>query len=122
MNKYIKTLLVMAGGVLVACTNDDGNTNDGKTPLTLTAAGITAPTVTRATVDGTWEEDDYLAVKIGDGAMAAYTVTDLSDDNKKAKLTPEGDVAYYEDEKGKTITAWNLYSQGQTEQIGRAHV
>jgi len=115
MNKYIKTLLVMAGGVLVACTNDDGNTNDGKTPLTLTAAGITAPTVTRATVDGTWEEDDYLAVKIGDGAMAAYTVTDLSDDNKKAKLTPEGDVAYYEDEKGKTITAWNLYSQGQTE-------
>lgn len=105
MNKYIKTLLVMAGGVLAACTNDDGNTNDGKTPLTLTAAGITAPTVTRATVDGTWEGTAKVSVRIGNDTYE-YTVTP-SADKTKAKLTQSsGDIVYYEDVKGQPIRAW----------------
>lgn len=110
MNKYIKTLLVMAGGVLAACTNDDGNTNDGKTPLTLTAAGITAPTVTRATVDGTWEGTAKVSVRIGNDTYE-YTVTPNHDDNTKAKLTPPSSdnivyYVYYEDVKGQPIRAW----------------
>ncbi len=94
--------------IFIACTSDDG-TSGGKTPLTLTASGISAPettTTTRATVDGTWEKGMRIDVNIGDNTYK-YTPVSASDGKTEAKLTIYGgSKIYYEDVNGQLIRAW----------------
>ena len=62
-----------------ACTQDDAGTlPDGTQPLTLTAA-IEGSADTRATVDGTWETGETVALQVTDGDGTQwydYTVDD----------------------------------------------
>ena len=63
-----------------ACTQDELTSDTGKDqyPLTLTAT-VAGGTDTRATVDGTWDGSEEIALKVdGDDATYTYTVEDTN--------------------------------------------
>ena len=72
---------------------------DGKYPLTFTSS-VEGMTLTRATTDGTWMENDKVAVEVG-GAVKVYTVA-------TANNTLSADVPFYWQSSGetKTVSAW----------------
>ena len=75
---HISAALALLLG-LAACTQDDvGTLPDGTQPLTLTAA-IEGGVDTRATVDGTWDTGEAVALQVTDGDGTEwydYTVDD----------------------------------------------
>lgn len=72
---------------------------DGKYPLTFTSS-VEAMTLTRATADGTWTENDKVAVKVGE-AVKEYTFATSGN-------TLSADVPFYWQSSGetKTVSAW----------------
>lgn len=77
-----------------------GNTlPDGKYPLTFTSS-VEAMTLTRATADGTWAENDKVAVKVGE-VVKEYTFATSGN-------TLSADVPFYWQSSGETkiVSAW----------------
>lgn len=81
MSKMKHTLCYMAALVgFTACTQDEltGDTCKGQYPLTLTAT-VAGGADTRATVEGTWDGSEEIALKVdGDDDTYTYTVEDTN--------------------------------------------
>ena len=104
---------------LAACTQDEaGFLPEGAegTPIVFTATGLnpaaTATAGTRASVDGTWEGVQSVAVRM-DGTVKAYNVTPSTADNTSATLTSD-DPHYWTNHDNITVTAWWPYTAGET--------
>lgn len=111
------TLLVSIAALMgfTACTQDDISYPAGTSPLTLTAA-IEGEATTRATVDGTWEAGNTIALKVdGDDATYTYTVADaggntLSGDYYWKSTDPITVQGFYPFEAA-AATEWEVNSQ-----------
>ncbi len=113
MKKYIKTLMVMACGILAACTTEE-NTElaDSRIPIEFTATCVS--NATRATIDNNWmgHPGELVGVKIGD-VVKPYTIVSADGGYNTAKLT--SDDPHYWTGTTETITAWYPYTPGEQE-------
>lgn len=111
MKKYIKTLMVMACGILAACTTEE-NTElaDSRIPIEFTATCVS--NATRATIDNNWMgcPGQLVGVKIGD-VVKPYTIETADNGYDYAKLT--SDDPFYWTGKTETVKAWYPYTIGE---------
>ena len=119
-NRLIQLACLAAVTVsLMACSQDELLTSaeGAGTAVTFTATGIAMPQVeTRATVDGTWDDAQSVAIKIGN-AVKEYTATPYADEPNKANLVVvEGETPFYwtTAAETKTVNAWYPYTAGET--------
>ena len=115
--KKFKILYIAAVALLLAaCANEeDGIDNSG--PVAATVQADISKTVTRATVDNTWSENDAIGVYASSGIIT-------KEDNKKYVAT-KGDgtfeaasndnIIYFKDNKETTFSAYYPYTESLTD-------
>lgn len=115
--KKFKILYIAAVALLLAaCANEeDGIDNSG--PVAATVQADISKTVTRATVDNTWSENDAIGVYASSGIIT-------KEDNKKY-VTTKGDgtfeaasndnIIYFKDNKETTFSAYYPYTESLTD-------
>ena len=115
--KKFKILDIAAVALLLAaCANEeDGIDNSG--PVAATVQADISKTVTRATVDNTWSENDAIGVYASSGIIT-------KEDNKKY-VTTKGDgtfeaasndnIIYFKDNKETTFSAYYPYTESLTD-------
>ena len=115
--KKFKILYIAAAALLfAACANEeDGIDNSG--PVAATVQADISKTVTRATVDNTWSENDAIGVYASSGIIT-------KEDNKKY-VTTKGDgtfeaasndnIIYFKDNKETTFSAYYPYTESLTD-------
>lgn len=115
--KKFKILYIAAVALLLAaCANEeDGIDNSG--PVAATVQADISKTVTRATVDNTWSENDAIGVYASSGIIT-------KEDNKKY-VTTKGDgtfeaasndnIIYFKDHKETTFSAYYPYTESLTD-------
>ena len=114
-------VLLLVGGLLVACDKEDMTHTEGtplpegKYPLVLTAGGLQAVAGqgrasapgTRGTTDNDWEGVTTVAVQV-DGVVKEYAVAPASD-KKTASLTTADPFYWQTSDEMKSIKAWYPY-------------
>lgn len=110
-NSLLATLLATALS-LAGCSADDDRIAgemlpEGKYPVTFTATGLEISAATRATADGTWNQDDEVAIQIGSD-VRKYTA---NSNGASTTLTAASGVTpfYWQNtDETKTVSAWYL--------------
>ena len=98
-----------------ACSHDelaDGTLSYGKYPVTFTATGLSNTPLTRATVDGTWDKGDAVAVVVDGVNGAKKYITESS--GQTVTLTAEaGSIPFYWESMQRpiSVSAWYCGSQ-----------
>lgn len=117
MSKMKHTLCYMAALVgFAACTQDEltGDTGKGQYPLTLTAT-VAGGADTRATVEGTWDGSEEIALKVDDDdATYTYTVEDTNGNMSGDyywKSTDDITVQGFYPFEAATATEWKVETQ-----------
>lgn len=105
------TLLLSAGCSQNELGNEQGDSlPEGKYPIEFTATGLQATPLTRATVDGTWNGNEPIAIKIGDD-VKEY-VTEIY--NERVPLKAVSEKFYYQIKGSFLVSAW-YYGTGYNE-------
>ena len=117
MSKMKHTLCYMAALVgFAACTQDEltGDAGKGQYPLTLTAT-VAGGADTRATVEGTWDGSEEIALKVdGDDDTYTYTVEDTNGNMSGDyywKSTDDITVQGFYPFEAATATEWKVETQ-----------
>lgn len=115
--KKFKILYIAAVALLLAACANEEDGIDNSSPVAATVQADISKTVTRATVDNTWSENDAIGVYASSGIIT-------KEDNKKY-VTTKGDgtfeaasndnIIYFKDNKETTFSAYYPYTESLTD-------